>query len=89
MEKGPWDRILDWLERVLPTAIVAFAAGFKQGLRGKSDVDKKLSKAEYELEKMQNSEKIRMENAHKTARDIVDAHLAEIRRRNDSEGSKR
>lgn len=75
MEKGPWDRILDWLERVLPTAIASFALGYRRGQVGKKEVESRLAQTEYELEKMQNAEKVRKENDGKSSRDIVDEYM--------------
>lgn len=81
MEKTPWEKILDWLERVLPTAIAAFALGYRQGKRDEHKTEAKLARTEYELEKMQNAEEVRKENSGKSSRDIVDDYLEERRKR--------
>lgn len=75
MERGPWDRILEWIEKVLPTAIASFALGFKRGQNEKNKVEAKLAKTEYELEKMQNAETVRKENDGKSPRAIVDEYM--------------
>lgn len=52
------NRFLDWVEKVLPTAIAAFGLGNKMGAAGKREVARQLLRTKYELEKKENEVKI-------------------------------
>jgi len=72
---GFWDRLFNWLEKVLPTALGAFVIGHKVGSKKTLEAEKKLTQTEYELEKSRNALKVVEDNRGKSPSEIVDDYL--------------
>jgi hypothetical protein len=49
-----WNKLFDWLERVLPSALASFAFGYRLGKKEQAKIDVLLQKAQYELAKKNN-----------------------------------
>lgn len=70
-----WDKLFDWLERVLPTAFASFVLGQRVGNRNKGELEAKLAKMEYLLEKKIAAEEARKKYEGKTDAEIVSDFL--------------
>lgn len=79
-----WDRLFNWLEKVLPTAVGAFLIGRKMGASKTLDAEKKLTLTEYELDKSKNALSVIEQNRGKSPDEIIDDYLSDSNKRGKS-----
>ena len=72
-----WEKFFDWLERVLPSVLASFVAGYRFGKRGKSKEEAKLARLEYELKKKIIFDEVRKKYVGKSDDDIINEFLSD------------
>jgi hypothetical protein len=79
--------ILDFLEKVIPSALGAFGIGYSLGKEKTQKVQNELDKAKLDLEFEKNKESVLSDDSGKSAADILRSAIDEERRRGSGDAS--
>lgn len=70
-----WEKLLELLERYLPSVLLAFGMGYKQGAKDKETLEKELLDKQVELEREKNRRAIEAANRALNSRSIIRAAI--------------
>ncbi len=68
-------KLLELIERYLPTILLAFGIGYKQGAKDKAELEKELLDKQLELEREKNRRAIEAANKALNSRSIIRAAI--------------
>lgn len=66
-----WEKLFDWLERHLPSILLAFGLGYREGQEKKDEAEKKLLQVELEKRLAENALEVEKKNSGKSDSDVI------------------